>query len=138
MLGLGVDCVGRRAYPWSIHIDPILPRMKKGMIAMAFYAWTQNVPITAEIYDEIDARIGTTPMPGLIVHLTIEHPDKSIGYLDVWESQEACDKAVDAVVHPAVHPVLAARGIHPPGEPPRMPTTVLDVRFGDGTTVRPT
>ena len=32
-------------------------------------------------------------------------------YIDVWESQEACDAAFAAVIHPAVHPVLMERGI---------------------------
>ncbi|MGC5257144.1 hypothetical protein ACPXCG_12400 [Gordonia sp. DT218] len=96
-----------------------------------------NVPITAEIYDEIADRLGDTPMPGLIVHLAIEHDDKTESYLDVWDSEASCDNAFEQVVHPAVHPVLASRGIHPPGEPRRRSTTVLDVRFGDGTSVRP-
>ncbi|MYR05864.1 hypothetical protein GTV32_05840 [Gordonia sp. SID5947] len=99
---------------------------------MSFYAWTQNVPITAEIYGEIADRMGATPMPGLIVHVAVENEDKTVSYLDVWESEASCEAALETVVHPAVHPVLAARGIHPPGEPPRTPATVLEVRFGDG------
>ncbi|MFW0784751.1 hypothetical protein AAFP35_09530 [Gordonia sp. CPCC 206044] len=111
--------------------------MKKRVNDMGFFAWTQNVPITAEIYDEISTRMGDSPMPGLVVHLAIENPDKTLTYLDVWESEERCAEAVDRVVHPAVRPVLAAHGIHPPGEPPRHPATVLDVRFADGTSQRP-
>ncbi|MDL9936327.1 hypothetical protein QSJ18_06190 [Gordonia sp. ABSL1-1] len=103
---------------------------------MAFFAWTQTVPITAEIYDEIAARMGDTPMPGLVVHVATQNSDGSLSYLDVWESKEACEAAVEAVVHPAVHPTLAAHGINPPGEPPRTPAAVLDVRFADGTSLR--
>ncbi|AZG44117.1 hypothetical protein [Gordonia insulae] len=104
---------------------------------MGFFAWTQNVPITAEIYDEIAERMGDAPMPGLLVHLAFENADKTVSYLDVWDSEESCNAGVERVVHPAVHPVLAARGIHPPGEPPRAPVTVLDIRFGDGSSKRP-
>ncbi|MGC4963821.1 hypothetical protein [Gordonia sp. DT101] len=104
---------------------------------MSFFAWTQNVPITPEIYGEIADRMGATPMPGLVVHIAIQNDDKTVSYLDVWESEESCDKALEKVVHPAVHPVLAAHGIHPPGEPPRTPTTVLEVRFGEGIQRRP-
>lgn len=97
------------------------------------YAWSQDVPIDADAYRDITARMGSTPMPGLIAHLALEQPDGRLRYLDVWESEEDCDAAMAAVVHPAVHPVLTRRGIHVEGEPPRTPLRVLDVRFADGT-----
>lgn len=96
---------------------------------MAFYAWTQDVPIDRDAYADITARMGDAPMPGLVVHLALEQPDGHLRYLDVWESQEACDAAFESVVHPAVHPVLAERGIRPAGEPPRVPVGVVEVRF---------
>ncbi|MCR8895555.1 hypothetical protein NWF34_01140 [Gordonia sp. GONU] len=104
---------------------------------MAVFAWTQDVPIDAEMYGEIAQRIGDTPMPGLIVHLAIENADKTVSYLDVWDSEESCFDAMEKVVHPAVRPVLAAHGVNPPGEPPRTPATVLEVRFADGAAVGP-
>lgn len=59
---------------------------------MAFFAWTQDVPIDAEMYGEIADRIGDTPMPGLLVHLALENADKSVSYLDVWESEESASR----------------------------------------------
>lgn len=76
-------------------------------VVTAFYAWTQDVPIDAAAYRDIAARMGTTPMPGLVVHVALERDDGSVHYLDVWES--------------------------PAGEPPRTPVDVLEVRFTDGT-----
>lgn len=99
---------------------------------MSFYAWTQDLPIDADTYAAIIARMGDTPMPGLVVHLAMEHEDGSIHYLDVWESKDLHDRAVAEVVHPAVHPVLAERGIRPAGEPPKTPLKVIDVRLASG------
>lgn len=103
---------------------------------MGFYAWTQDVPINADIYAEITANMASTPMPGLVVHIAMEREDGSIRYLDVWETKEQHDNAFETVVHPAVHPVLARHGIRPSGEPPRTPIRVTDVRFADGTSRR--
>lgn len=99
---------------------------------MALYAWTQDVPIDAEAYGDITARMGDSPMPGLLVHLAIEQEDGHLRYLDVWESQEACDAAFESVVHPAVHPVLVERGVRVEGEPPRVPLPLVEVRFAEG------
>lgn len=103
---------------------------------MSLYAWTQDLPIDAATYEEIAARIGETKMPGLIVHVAIEQPDGRMRYLDVWESEQACDAAMEAVVHPAVHPVLSARGVVVQGEPPRTAVNVVEVRYSDGSSVR--
>jgi hypothetical protein len=103
---------------------------------MSLYAWTQDVPIDADAYGEIIARIGDAKMPGNLVHLAIELADGKMRYIDVWESEEACDDAFEAVVHPAVHPVLESRGIVVNGEPPRIPLNVIDVRYADGTSVQ--
>ncbi|MFM9376277.1 hypothetical protein [Gordonia sp. VNK21] len=104
---------------------------------MTFYAWTQDVPVDAEAYADIIGRMGRTPMPGLIVHLAIRDEGGAVSYLDVWESEQACDAAFASVVHPAVGPVLAERGIRPAGEPVRTAIDVLDVRFGDGSSRQP-
>lgn len=103
---------------------------------MALHAWTQDVPIGTDAYDEIDARIGGAKMPGLLVHLAIEQDDGTLHYVDVWESEQCCDEAFDTVIHPAVHPVLMERQVRVDGEPPRTPLKVIDVRFADGTSVR--
>jgi hypothetical protein len=65
----------------------------------------------------------------------MQRPDGSVHYLDVWESEEACDKAFEAVIHPVVHPLLGEFDVQVAGEPPRDPVTVLEVRFADGTSV---
>lgn len=98
---------------------------------MGLYAWTQDVPIGREAYADITARMGDAPMPGLLVHLALEQADGHLRYLDVWESEEACTAATEAVVHPAVHPVLVERGIRIEGEPPRLPVRLVEVRFAD-------
>lgn len=100
------------------------------------YAWTQDLPISTAIYDDIKERMGEAKMPGLLVHVAIEKPDGMLQYVDVWESQEACDAAFEQVVHPAVHPVLQERQVKFQGEPPRNPIKVIDVQFADGTSVR--
>ena len=102
---------------------------------MEFYAWEQDLPIDADAYADITARIGDSPMPGLIVHVAIEAADGHMRYLDVWASREEHDAAFAQVVHPAVGPVLAARDIRVAGEPPRTEVKVVEVRFGDGTAV---
>jgi hypothetical protein len=104
---------------------------------MAFYAWTQDLPIDAAAYGDITDRIGDSAMPGLVVHVAAVNDDGRMHYLDVWESQQAHDEAFANVIHPAVHPVLAERRVEVDGEPPRTPITVVEVRFADGTTVRP-
>ncbi len=100
---------------------------------MSFYAWTQDLPIDAAAYADITARMGDAPMPGLVVHVAVETADGTMRYFDVWESEEEHDAAMAAVVHPAVHPVLAERQIRVQGEPPRLPLKVVEVRFADGT-----
>lgn len=103
---------------------------------MTFFAWTQDVPIDAGTYAQIVGRMGSSAMPGLVVHLAMEREDGSIHYLDVWETEDLHDRAVEEVVHPAVHGVLTERGLRPAGEPPKNSIKVIDVRFGDGTSVR--
>jgi hypothetical protein len=103
---------------------------------MAFFAWTQDLPIDRSAYDDITARMGDSPMPGLVVHVAVEKADGKMHYLDVWESKEAHDAAFASVVHPAVHHVLMERQIHIEGEPPRSDIKVVEVRFADGTAIR--
>jgi hypothetical protein len=103
---------------------------------MGFYAWTQDVPIDVAVYADITARMGDATMPGLVVHLAMERADGTLRYLDVWESEEACDAAFEAVVHPAVHPVLLERQVRVQGEPPREPLRLVEVRLADGPLVR--
>jgi hypothetical protein len=102
---------------------------------MSLFAWSQDVPIDADAYADVLARMGEAKMPGLVAHLAIELAD-GLRYIDVWESEAACDAAFEAVIHPAVHQVISARGLVVDGEPPRTPLNVIDVRFADGSSVR--
>lgn len=74
-------------------------------------------------------------MPGLLVHLALQEADGTLRYIDVWESEQACDDAFEAVIHPAVHGMLTERSIHVDGEPPRTPLSVIEVRYADGSTI---
>ncbi len=99
---------------------------------MSLYAWTQDLPITADAYADITARMGDAKLPGLVAHIAIEKDDGMLHYIDVWESKEQHDAAFENVIHPAVHPVLQERRIEVRGEPPRTAINVVDVRFADG------
>lgn len=99
------------------------------------FAWSQNVPIDQAAYLDVTARMGAAKMPGLLVHLAIEEADGTLRYIDVWESEQACDEAFATVIHPAVHGMLTDRGIHVSGEPPRTPLNVIEVRYADGSAI---
>jgi hypothetical protein len=79
--------------------------MKKGS-AMT-YAWTQDLPITLDIYREIVADLGHEPAEGLIVHVAQVLPDGRMRYLDVWDSEAACDRFTETRLHPVVGSALA-------------------------------
>ena len=89
------------------------------------YAFTQDVPIDAEIYGRIADALGDEPMDGLLLHLAVRNPDGGLRYIDVWESEEQCARAFDERVHPAVDErrlrrqpcagrVLSPTGVDPP------------------------
>jgi len=96
----------------------------------SYYAFEQPVPISAEIYGKIRERLGTEPLPGLVVHLAVRGSDGSIRYIDVWTSKEACDRAMRERIHPAVQAVFTETGFRPNGEPKRTPIDVIDVMRG--------
>lgn len=100
---------------------------------MSVYAWSQDVPIDTDAYAAITKRMDGAAMPGLIVHIALEQADGTLRYLDVWESEQACDAAFESVIHPAVHSVLKEREVHVQAEPPLTPLRVVEVRFADGT-----
>ena len=79
------------------------------------YAFTQDVPIGEELYRRIIDGIGPQPMAGLLLHLCVRRADGGLRYIDVWESEEACAKAFDDRIHPAVD--VAFGGDRPAGEP---------------------
>lgn len=79
------------------------------------YAYEQDVPIGEELYHRIIDRIGPEPLAGSLLHLCVRRPDGGLRYIDVWESEEACVRAFDERIHPAVDEAFA--GNRPDGEP---------------------
>ena len=91
------------------------------------YAFTQDVPIDATFYRRITDGLGPDAPAGLIVHLSIERPEGGLRYIDVWESQEDCDRFTEERLHPVVHSLLhEVFGDELPPEPPRTEVSVID------------
>ena len=78
------------------------------------YAFIQDVPIGEDLYRKIIAEIGPEPMTGGLLHLCIRNADGSLRYIDVWESEQACTRAFEERIHPAVD--AAFGGARPQGE----------------------
>ena len=90
------------------------------------FAFTQDVPIDAAFYRRITDGLGPTPPDGLLVHLAVERPEGGLRYLDVWESEEACERFTEDRLHPVVHGLLAEIfGDQLPPEPARTPLPVV-------------
>ena len=79
------------------------------------YAYVQDVPIDEATYRRIIAGIGPEPLAGSLLHLCVRRADGGLRYLDVWESEEACGRAFDERIHPAVD--AAFGGSRPATEP---------------------
>lgn len=79
------------------------------------YAYTQDVPIGEDLYRQVVAEIGAEPLAGQLLHLCVRRPDGHLRYIDVWESEEACGRAFDERIHPAVD--AAFGGNRPRAEP---------------------
>ena len=96
------------------------------------YAFTQDVPIDAAFYRRITEGLGPEPAAGLIVHVAVELPQGGLRYIDVWESQEDCDRFSEERLHPVVHPLLGEIfGDQMPDEPPRTEMRVVHVWGSD-------
>jgi hypothetical protein len=60
------------------------------------------------------------------VHLAIERPEGGLRYLDVWETQQDCDRFTDERLHPVVHELLREIfGDELPPEPERIPLPLV-------------
>ena len=79
------------------------------------YAYIQDVPIGEELYRRIIDVLGTDPLPGQLLHLCVRQPDGALRYIDVWESEQACARAFEERIHPAVD--TAFGGSRPSREP---------------------
>lgn len=95
------------------------------------YAFTQDVPIDAAFYGRIVDELGPAPAPGMIIHLAIERPEGGLRYLDVWESEEDCERFTEQRLHPVVHRLLGEIfGETLPPEPPRTALSLVHVWRG--------
>jgi len=90
------------------------------------YAYTQDVPIGAELYQRIIADIGPEPMAGQLLHLCVRLPEGGLRYIDVWDNEASCERAFDERIHPAVD--RAFGGHRPPSEPVVTRLDVLDIQ----------
>jgi hypothetical protein len=88
------------------------------------YVYTQDVPIDLATYKRIIDQIGPEPMAGALLHLCVRRPDGGLRYIDVWDSKEACAKAFEDRIHPAVD--RAFGGGRPAGEPTVQHLELLD------------
>jgi hypothetical protein len=91
------------------------------------YGFTQDLPITPDVWSRLKGAIGTDPVEGLIVHVVTRHDD-GLRYIDLWESREACDRFLHERVHPVLRNVFAASGVAMPAEPDRDEFEVIDVQ----------
>lgn len=91
------------------------------------YAYIQDVPIGEDRYRRIVAELGPEPLAGSLLHLCVREADGRLRYIDVWESEEACARAFDERIHPAVD--VAFGGRRPAQEPE---VHRLDVLHADG------
>jgi hypothetical protein len=92
------------------------------------YAFTQDVPIDAAFYQRISDGLGDVRPKGLIVHAAVERPEGGLRYIDIWESEEDCDRFTEERLHPVIHPLLAEIfGDELPPEPERRPLSVVHV-----------
>ena len=93
---------------------------------MMAYAFTQDVPIDAAFYKRITDGLGEEPPKGLIIHIAVERPEGGLRYIDVWESEDDCDRFAEERLHPVVHPLLGEIfGDQLPPEPERLPLPVI-------------
>ena len=97
------------------------------------YAYIQDVPIDEGLYRGIIERLGPEPIAGSLLHLCVRESDGRLRYIDVWESEQACARAFDERIHPAVD---AAFGGNRPSTEPEVHR--LDVVHATGTLLEST
>jgi len=81
------------------------------------YAYIQDVPIGEDLYRRVIDELGPEPVAGSLLHLCVREADGRLRYIDVWESEDACERAFDDRIHPAVD---AAFGGHRPSTEPEV------------------
>ena len=70
------------------------------------YTFTQDVPIDEHFYKRVTDGLGPERPKGLITHIAIKRPEGGLRYIDVWESEEDCDRFGEERLHPVVHPLI--------------------------------
>jgi hypothetical protein len=90
------------------------------------YAFTQDLPITTDVYARIMEGIGPEPPAGCVVHAVVRI-DGGLRYIDIWESREACDLFLEERVHPVLLAAFKAAGASLPPEPARNDLELVDV-----------
>ena len=81
---------------------------------------------TLVFYKRITDGLGDVPPKGLVTHLAIERPEGGLRYVDLWESEDDCNRFVEDRLHPVVHELLSEIfGDDLPPEPERMPISVV-------------
>jgi hypothetical protein len=90
------------------------------------YAFTQDLPITTDVYDRIIEGIGTVPPSGCIVHAVLKI-EGGLRYVDIWESRDACDRFLAERVHPVLQAAFNAAGTTLPPEPARNEFELVDL-----------
>lgn len=93
------------------------------------YAYIQDVPIDVDLYRRVIDQLGPEPLAGSLLHLCVRREDGGLRYIDVWQSQEACEQAFDDRIHPAVDAAFGGR------RPPEPVVNRLDVVHATGSTV---
>jgi hypothetical protein len=79
-------------------------------------------------YDSIKEglNVHADPPQGLIVHTAGFTGTGLFRIFDVWESEEACGRAFEQRIHPAVYSVFKEMGFRPDGEPPVNRLDIID------------
>jgi hypothetical protein len=89
------------------------------------YAFTQDLPITTDVYARIMEAVGTEPPAGCLMHAVVRI-DGGLRYIDIWESREACDLFLKERVDPVLHAAFSAAGATLPAEPVRDELELVD------------
>jgi hypothetical protein len=90
------------------------------------YAFTQDLPITTDVYAKIMEGVGSEPAAGCVMHAVVRI-EGGLRYIDIWESREACDRFLEERVHPTLRHAFNAAGATLPPEPARLEMDLVDV-----------
>jgi hypothetical protein len=90
------------------------------------FAFTQDLPIDAAFYKRIFDGLGDELPKGLVSHLVFERPEGGLRFVDIWESEEDCERFTEERLHPVVHELLSeVFGDQLPPEPERTPISIV-------------